>query len=251
MAELTDIVAHRPYPLPSGPWIMKQTWVDLMFAHWRVPASELVLRIPAELELEEFDGSPWLGIAPFEVRGLRPRGVPGLPLASHFPELNVRTYVRFGGKPGVFFFSLDAGSTLAVEAARALYRLPYFKASMRIRREGEWIRFKSRRVQRGGATFSARYRPVGPGFQAEPGTLDHFLVERYCLYTGKLGPRIFRVDIHHPPWQLQRAEAVLDENTMADANGLRIPEEAPILHFSHSQPTLVWPPELLLRRERH
>ncbi len=250
MAELTDIAWHRPYPLPDTPWIMKQTWVDLLFAHWRVPAAELRSHIPPELVLEEFDGSAWLGIAPFEVCGLSPRFVPPLPLVSHFPELNVRTYVRRDDKPGVFFFSLDAGSRLAVEAARALFRLPYFKATMQVRREGEWIRFRSRLVQRGGASFSARYRPMGPVFEAEPGSLDHFLVERYCLYTGRLGPRIFRVDIHHPPWQLQRAEAVLDENSMAEANGIHLPADAPLLHFSRRQPTLVWAPELVVRRDR-
>jgi len=247
--ELTGIVAHRPYPLPDAPWIMQQTWVDLLFAHWRAPASELRRRIPAELELEEFDGSAWLGIAPFEVVGLHPRLLPPLPLASRFPELNVRTYVRYGGKPGVFFFSLDAGSTLAVKTARAFFRLPYFRASMHIRREGEWLRFRSRRVQRGGAAFTARYRPLGPGFEARPGTLEHFLIERYCLYTGLLGPRIFRVDIHHAPWPLQRAEAVIDENGMAEASGLRLPDEPPILHFARRQPTLVWAPELVARRD--
>ncbi len=250
MGELTEIVSHRPYPLPAGPWIMKQTWVDLLFAHWRVSASELQRRIPPELELEQYDGSCWLGVAPFEVCGLHPRGLPPVPFASHFPELNVRTYVRRDGKPGVFFFSLDAGSTLAVEAARALYRLPYYRATMRVRREGEWIRFRSRRVQRGGASFSARYRPVGPVFEASPGTLEHFLVERYCLYTGLLGPRIFRVDIHHPPWELTRAEAIIDENSMAEANGIRVSADAPILHYSRRQPTLVWPPELVVRRDR-
>ncbi len=248
MAELTDITWHRPYPLPDAPWIMQQTWVDLLFAHWRVPAAELRPRIPPELELQEFDGSAWLGIAPFEVRDLRPRLLPALPLVSHFPELNVRTYVRQGAKPGVFFFSLDAGSALAVEVARALFRLPYFRATMRIRREGEWLRFRSRRVQHGGARFAARYRPAGPVFEATPGTLDHFLVERYCLYTGLLGPRIFRVDIHHPPWQLQRADAVLDENGMAEAAGIRVSAGAPILHFARRQPTLVWAPELVARR---
>ncbi len=248
--ELTDMVRHRPYPLPAAPWIMKQTWVDLLFAHWRVSAAELRGRIPAELELEEYDGSAWLGIAPFEVCGLHPRFVPPFPVVSRFPELNVRTYVRRDDKPGVFFFSLDAGSALAVEAARAFFRLPYFRATMRIRREGEWIRFRSRRVQRGGASFSARYRPLGPVFEAEPGSLDHFLIERYCLYTGLLGPRVFRVDIHHPPWQLQHADAVLDENSMAESNGIHLPGDLPLLHFSRRQPTLVWAPELVVRRDR-
>lgn len=245
--ELTRNVAHRPYPLPDSPWIMKQTWVDLLFAHWRVSPAELRPRIPRELELDEFDGSAWLGIAPFRVEGLHPRLMPPLPFGSDFPELNVRTYVRRDDKPGVFFFSLDAGSRLAVEAARALYRLPYHKAAMSHGREGEWIRFRSRRLERGGAEFAARFRPVSEGLEAKAGTLEHFLVERYCLYTGALGPRIFRVDIHHPPWQLMRAEAEITVNTMASAAGLTLPADAPILHFSRRQPTLIWAPQLVAR----
>ncbi len=247
-SELTRIVAHRPYPLPDGPWIMAQTWVDLLFAHWRVSAAELRPRIPVGLELEEFDGSAWLGIAPFQVTGLHPRFAPPLPLpGSRFPELNVRTYVRRDDRPGVYFFSLDAGSTLAVEAARALFRLPYFRATMQHQREGDWVRFRSHRTLRGGADFAARYRPVGEVFDARPGTLDHFLIERYCLYTGALGPRIFRVDIHHPPWQLWRAEADIETNTMAAAAGITLPADPPLLHFSLRQPTLVWAPVLVAR----
>lgn len=246
--DLTRIVAHRPYPLPHGPWIMKQTWVDLLFAHWRVDAAELRARIPAELELDTFEGAAWLAVAPFKVVALHPRGLPALPfLGSRFPELNVRTYVTRDGKPGVFFFSLDAGSALAVEAARTFFRLPYYRAHMRHTVEGESIRFTSRRLQRNGAELAARYRPVGEVFEAQPGTLDHFLIERYCLYTGLLGPRIFRVDIHHPPWRLQRAEATIERNTMASAAGLPLPDQPPILHFSRRQPTLIWAPALVAR----
>ena len=178
--DLTKITAHRPYPLPDGPWIIRQTWVELLFAHWRVPAAQLRPRVPLELALDEFDGSAWIGIAPFRVVGLHPRLLPPIPLASHFPELNVRTYVSREGRPGVFFFSLDAGSTLAVEAARSLFRLPYYRATMQHMRDREWIRFRSHRSLREGVAFAARYRAMGPVFEAQPGTLDHFLIEFCC-----------------------------------------------------------------------
>jgi uncharacterized protein YqjF (DUF2071 family) len=113
-----EAVAHRPWPLPSGPWIMAQTWHDLLFAHWSVRSETLRRLVPSELALDTFDGSCWVAVAPFHMSGIRLRGLPALPGLSRFPELNVRTYVTLGGKPGVYFFSLDAGSLPAVWAAR-------------------------------------------------------------------------------------------------------------------------------------
>ncbi|MBX6364180.1 MAG: DUF2071 domain-containing protein [Gemmatimonadetes bacterium] len=245
-SEITDVVAHRPYPLPESPWVMEQTWTHVLFAHWRVPVAELRRLVPPELEVEEFDGSGWLGIVPFDTEGLRPRGLPPLPFVSRYPELNVRTYVRHDGIAGVYFLSLDSGSALATLGARTLYRLPYYNAVMHVADEGNRVRVQSRRND-GTAAFSARYWPVGAVFEAQPGTLEHFLIERYCLYTGALGPRIFRVDIHHLPWPLQAAAAEIDVNTMTRPIGIELPPEPPVLHFSRSQRTLIWPPELVAR----
>src|SRR4051795_4757016 len=148
-------VTHRPWPLPSGPWVMAQSWIDLLFAHWPVDAEQLRAIVPASIPIDTFDGTAWLGITPFELTGLRPRGLPAL---SRFPELNVRTYTMLGGKPGIWFFSLDAGSLAAVWGARLTYRLPYFKARMGIAREGR-IRYRSVRA---GARLEAAYEPTGP-----------------------------------------------------------------------------------------
>lgn len=240
-SELLRHVAHRPWPLPSGPWIMFQSWQNLLFVHWRVEARELRSLVPEALILEEHDGSAWLGQTPFLLTGLRPRLLPPVPFVSEFPEMNLRTYVRVGSKPGIFFFTLEAASRVAVLAARLTYRLPYRLADMTIRPEGEWIRYRSRRVGKEDAEFVGRYRPVGETFEPAPGTREHFLTERYALYTV-VGDRILRGDIHHPPWRLRKAEAHIDRNTIPAAHGIRVLDAEPLLHFSARQDTLIWPP---------
>src|SRR3954454_15825843 len=125
-------LAHRPWALPDARWVMAQSWVDLLFCHWPVDEAQLRPHVPASLPLDRFEGRAWLSITPFEVQGTRPRGALPPPVLSRFPELNVRTYVVRDSKPGIWFFSLDAASALAVAAARTLYRLPYFRARMRI-----------------------------------------------------------------------------------------------------------------------
>jgi uncharacterized protein len=167
-------VAHRPYPPPSGQWVMAQVWHDLLFAHWPLPVEELRGRVPPELELDTFEGSAWVGIVPFRMSGIRPRQLPALPWLSAFPELNVRTYVTVGGLSGVYFFSLDAGNPLAVALARAIFRLPYFRARMKLTRVEGGVRYASRRTHSGTPTAELRswYRPTGPAFIATAGSLE-------------------------------------------------------------------------------
>ena len=233
-------VRHRPWPLPKGHWVMAQTWQDLLFAHWRLPTSVVRPNVPGELPLDEFDGSAWVGVTPFRLTGLRARWTCPLPVFSSFPELNVRTYVTVGGKPGIHFFSLDAGSALAVTAARRFYRLPYFWSEMSARSQGDEVEYRSRRRGNAGARFAARYRPEGPELRTRPGTLEHFLTERYCLYAIDEGV-VLRADIHHPPWPLQAAAATLHENTMSPP-GIEL-EGRPLLHFAARQDVLIWAPE--------
>jgi uncharacterized protein YqjF (DUF2071 family) len=235
-ASVTEKTEHRPWPLPAGPWVQAQTWVDLAFLHWRLDPDELARLVPPTVELETFDGAAWLGITPFLLTGFRVRGMPPLPRVSTFPELNVRTYVRHGEKPGIWFFTLDAASTLAVEAAKRLYRLPYSRARMSYERNGDHVDYDSARA---GATFCARYRGDGDLFHAEPGSLEHFLTERYCLYTED-GGRLYRAEIHHPPWDLQHGEAQIDLNTMAP---VKLPDEEPHVLFSPRQDMVAWPLE--------
>jgi uncharacterized protein YqjF (DUF2071 family) len=219
---------------------MAQTWYDLLFAHWPVSADDLRRIVPRSLAIDTFQGQPWLAVTPFGMRGVRLRGLPPLPGVSAFPELNVRSYVTLDGVPGVYFFSLDAGSRLAVAVARRWYALPYHHAHMSMRPAGDWIVYTSRRAD-GRAEFRARYRPAGPAFEAAAGSLEAWLTERYCLYTTKAG-RTYRADIDHVPWALRPAEAEIEVNTMAAAAGIRLPSIPPRLHFAGRQDVVAWAP---------
>ena len=243
--EILEQIAHRPWPMPPGPWLMTQTWNDLLFAHWPVSAAAIRARVPASVEIDRFDGTAWLGIVPFHMTNVTPRFVPALPWVSAFPELNVRTYVTVGGKPGVFFFSLDAGNPLAVGTARALLNLPYFSAAMSVDVRDGLVTYTSRRPSTPAAEFAARYRGLGDRNPPPRGTLEYFLTERYCLYAVDHARRGYRLEIHHPPWALESGEAEIALNTMADAAGVRLPSTAPLLHFSKRQDAVCWGPQRL------
>jgi uncharacterized protein YqjF (DUF2071 family) len=227
---------------------MTQSWHNLLFAHWPIDAAQLRTKVPRGMEIDLHEGQAWIGVVPFRMTNVAPRFVPALPWVSEFAELNVRTYVRVGGRPGVYFFSLDAESVLAVTAARSLLHLPYYTAQMTARVDDAGrIEYRSHRVDSDGqpADFVARYRAVGPVFEALPGTLEYFLTERYCLYNVDDRFRAYRLDIHHLPWQLQRAEADIELNTMTTAAGVRLPSMAPLLHFSARQDMVAWAPTTL------
>jgi uncharacterized protein YqjF (DUF2071 family) len=231
---------HRPWPLPSRRWLMAQTWEELLFAHWPVDAEVVRPLLPNGLSVDERDGSAWLGITPFEISGLRLRGTWPLPGASRFPELNVRTYVTAEEKPGIWFFSLDTSNRLAVEAARRLFRLPYYHARLRLERRGERIECdNARRGAERPHVFSASYRPTGDVFEPEPGSLEYFLTERYCLYSAD-EQGLHRAEIHHLPWQIRPAEASIELNTMPP-EGLGVPSAEPLCHLAESQDVVIWP----------
>lgn len=237
-------VSHRQWPVPSRPWVLKQAWNDLLFAHWPVARDRLREIVPSFLEIDTFDNEAWVTVAPFKLSDLSPRGVPALPWISAFDEINVRTYVLYDGIPGVYFFSLDANSVSAVVGASTLYHLPYFLADIQMRADRGKVFYRSSRSS-GAAVFEAEYAPAGPLFQAERGTLAFFLTERYCLYTQDAAGNAYRVDIHHRPWQLHDAEAHITVNTMAVAARLQVPAVTPVLHFARRQEVLTWMPRLL------
>jgi uncharacterized protein len=253
-AELLDVAArqarslqvtdHRPWPLPERPWVLAETCRDQLFAHWRVSAAALREHLPEDVGVDEHDGFAWLGVTPFAVDGLRVRGLLPVPVASSFLELNVRTYVTYGDRPGIWFLSLDASSRLAVEAARRLYRLPFFRAAITMQRQAGRVDYDC--AHDDGRAFSGSYRPIGESRAAAPGSLEHFLTERYCLYTENRG-RLFRADIHHRPWPLQPADAAIERNT-TPPDWLRL-EEEPLLLYSASQDVVLWPLEQVTRRD--
>ena len=226
----------------NKPWLMSQTWNDLLFAHWPVDKQVLRERVPASFELDLFDGHAWIAVVPFHMTNVSPRFVPVLPWISAFPEMNVRTYVTVGGKPGVYFFSLDADNPAAVAAARTLLNLPYYTATMDVRvGEDGNVRYESRRAS-SSAEFSARYRGLGDPRTPVPGTLEYFLTERYCLYAIDHTHHAYRLDIHHPLWTLEHGACEIAVNTMAVAAGIRLPDTAPLLHFSKRQDMVCWAP---------
>lgn len=231
----------RPWPPPAGGWLMFQRWHDLLFAHWRVPVEALRALVPRELPLDLFEGEGWVAVTPFWMSGVRLRGLPPFPGVSRFPELNVRTYVVLDGKPGVYFFSLDAANPLAVAAARQFFHLPYHQARMSADPFGEGISYRCERDRPVPAAFEGWYAPASSAFQAVPGTLEHFLAERYCLYTVRDDGRVHRAEVDHDPWPLQRARAEIRRNTMAQAAGLPITGD-PVLHFAKQLDVRVWAP---------
>ncbi|MCB9706722.1 MAG: DUF2071 domain-containing protein [Myxococcales bacterium] len=243
--EIPRAAEHRPWPLPARPWVMTMSWLDLLFAHWPVPAAALRAVVPASLELDLFEGEAWLGVVPFWMDNVGARGLPYLPGVKRFPELNVRTYVRAAGKPGVFFFSLDATSAFAVAVARATFHLPYFRAKITTGWEEGWVGYASERTHRGApaGALRGRYRPLGEVYSARPGTLERWLTERYCLYAVDRQGRALRGEIHHAPWPLRRAEAELEVNTVAEHTGLRLAGAPRHLHFVDRIDVVAWLPE--------
>jgi len=195
---------HRPWPIPAGAWRWRQSWRDLLFAHWPVAPAVLRALVPTSLELQQFDGVAWLGLVPFRMAGVMRRPWPDLPWVSAFPELNVRTYVNLDGKPGVWFLSLDASNALAVWAARRFFHLPYYRARMALTKDAGGFRYSSVRA---GAEFLATYSPTSEPYQAAHGSLEHWLTERYCLYASAPDGSIWRNEVHHHPWPLQTARA--------------------------------------------
>jgi uncharacterized protein YqjF (DUF2071 family) len=236
-------VAHRPWPLPGREWTWRQSWLDLLFAHWPIAASAIRPLVPRELQVQEFDGTSWIGVVPFRMAGVTRRPLPELPWLSAFPELNVRVYVQCDGQPGVWFLSLDASNPLAVWAARRFFYLPYHRAAMSITEKDGVFHYSA---QRSGAEFEASYRPTSDVYRSLPGSLEHWLTERYCLYASSPKGVLVRNHVHHLLWLLQRAEATFTRNTMLKAHGLSIPTSAPVLHFAKRLDVAVWNAERVM-----
>jgi len=222
-------------------------WHDLLFMHWAVDPGLLRPLMPDGLELDLFEGMAWIGVVPFYMTGVGPRFFRWLPYLSAFVELNVRTYVTTENKPGVWFFSLDATNRVAVQAARLLFFLPYFRAQMRTVHRDDWIYYKSRRIHCGAppATYMARYRPVGPVYYSTRGTLEYWLTERYALYAADARSRIWRCEISHQRWPLQPAEAQVADNTMTMQLGFELPHDRPLLHVARRLDVVAWAPSLV------
>ena len=234
---------------PDQPVLLLQNWNHLLFLHWEVPAGELQRLVPPELTIDTFDGKAYAGLVPFTMTGVRPVLTPPLPWISDFHEINVRTYVHRNGRdPGVWFFSLDASSAIAVAAARALYKLPYFHSHMSFRVSKDpvpIIDFTSQRNDPRGqspANSHIRYQPMeGIVTKASPGTIEHFLIERYILYSIDDEHRLHRARVHHQPYPVQRADVLELDETLIWAAGIRRSEATPLRHYVAEVKVKVYP----------
>lgn len=207
-----------PTRRPPGANAGTQRWRDLAFVHWEVPVAALRPHVPARLELDTWEGRAFLGLVPFAMRDIRPSWLPR-PMAQDFLETNLRTYVHQGGRePGVWFFSLEASSWLAVIAARLGWALPYHHARMSMVREGERLDYATER-RRDGARALVSWTPGRRLGASEPGTVEHFLLERYVLYAER-GGRLYRGRVHHPAYVARTATLHRMEETLAAAAGL-------------------------------
>lgn len=229
----------RVWDVPNQPWVMRMTWSELLFAHWPVDPMLLLPMLPKGLQLDIREDTAWIGVVPFLMSDVAPRCCPSVPIFSRFLELNVRTYVTFDGKPGVWFFSLDAANRIAVRVARTTFSLPYMDASMSLTKdESGTIAYQSKRTHRGEspANFEANYQAIGETFYAQTGTLEHRLTARYCLYSADRNTRLYRGEINHAPWRLSPAKWVERVNTMCDPLGIKLAGQP---HLLFAQPITV------------
>lgn len=228
---------------PDGRPAIRMTWQTLLFAHWRLAPETLRPLVPQPLEIDTFDGVAWVGLVPFTMPGFRSTALPWIPTMGSFHECNVRTYVRHRGEPGVLFFSLDAASRIAVWTARRFWRLPYFFARIALQREGDLVRYSLDRVADSAARLRCGWRAGPARAPARPGDLDHFLTERYMLYTLDSQGRLVRGRIWHQPWPLRDAELIELDDGLVSAAGITVPEESPVVFCANRIDVEAWPLE--------
>ncbi|GGN87763.1 hypothetical protein GCM10009030_06750 [Haloarcula pellucida] len=213
--------------------LLRMDWRDVGFVHWPVDPETVAATLPDGVTVDTYDGRAWLGVVPFEMADIRPRGSP---IGRSFGELNLRTYVTDGETPGVYFYNLDADDRLSVGIARRFFELPYYRASMEIARRDDEVRFRSRRTdaRAPSANFDATYGPAvgAEPHPPEPGSLEAFLVSRYRFYVADGDGRIYYADIDHDPWPLQDGTAELRRNDLFAANGFETPAVDPVVYYS-------------------
>lgn len=242
--DLLEFTEHRPLPLPHGPWLVSQRWREVLFAHWAVKPGVVRDLLPGRVELDLLEGAAWVSIVALQVTDMRVRNLPAIPGAGRFPQLNLRTYVRHRGEPGVYFFSADIGSRMAAKAAGTLYRLPVHSASLKAETGADgWTDFRGHRHDQAEADISMRYRGFGPVLGNDGNSVDAWLTERYVMFAADKAGELYRGDIHHMPWSLQQGEAEIQVEGISRAAGFRLDAEPSLLHFAERQDALIWPPD--------
>lgn len=239
-AELDRIAPTRR---PERPASGTQRWRELLFVHWTFPIEEVRRLVPEPLQIDAWDGRGWVGAVPFVMEDIRASWMPrGAEL--DFLETNLRTYVHHDGVPGVYFFSLEASSWLAVQAARAGWSLPYHHATMETKRTGDRFVYRSSRREMDGASFYAEWELGEVLGASAPGTLEHFLLERYVLYSLSRTKRLMQGRVHHVPYPAQRARVTRIEQDLVAAAGFGLERGCPpeTVHYAEGVDVEVFGP---------
>lgn len=231
---------HRPWPLPDSPWVSRQSWRDLFFLHWPISVAAVRNLVPDSLNIQEFNGTSWLSVVPFRIADLSLRYCPPVPGLSYFPELNLRLYVERDGKPGVWFLSLDAANYLAVKAARWLFYLPYYYSRFSLAWSKKTMEYHCARIGDVEINFHAEMTFDGAPSEPSPGTLEHWLSERYCLYSAAPDGTLYRGEIHHLPWPLQTASAIIRTNDLFKPHKIELNQPPELVQFSKRQDVIFW-----------
>jgi len=226
---------------PSGPWLWSQSWRDLLFCHWQVPAPLLQRHLPDRLQIDTHSGMGWVSAVAFRITGVRRRWLPSVPPVSSFLELNLRTYVLHDGEPAICFLSIHAGKRSVVRLARWFTPLPYRFANIRYARRPERFRFQSSCLDNlGDIVFDIVFAPVSAQRLAPPGSLDAWLLERYCLYAADKKGSLFRTVVQHPPWQYSEPATRITANNIGRPFGLDLSRTPELTHFSPGVHALIW-----------
>ncbi|WP_156291039.1 YqjF family protein [Oceanobacillus salinisoli] len=238
---LLNVTEHRPFPLPSKRWIMRQSWKNIAFFHW--PTSPNLLRswVPSSLEIDTFHGHAWVSLVVFDMENIHLRGIPSHSLTPAFSEVNLRTYVIYNGIPGVYFLSIDVDNWASSKIAKRWFRLPYHDASISIEPSQHSYHFECIRNGQTNIKGEGSITPLRDIYAADRGSLDYWLMERYRMYCTDKRSNLFKTDIHHQPWELQKAESEIHRNTLLEKWNIGVKENYPaVSHFSKKLDTLFW-----------
>ena len=241
---------HRPWALPRRSWLWSQQWRSLLFAHWSLSEEAVRPHVPTRLEIDTKDNAAWVSVVGFRMSHVRPRRLPSLPPVSNFLELNLRTYVRLDGRPGVFFLSIHASKRLAVRVAKWFSPLPYAYARMDCSQKKGEYRFQCDSAEQAGAIFAAHYQPASEVYTASGDSLTEWLLERYCLYAGNSSGALVSTEVHHAPWAVQDVILEISSNTLGRPFGLNLSPTPDQVHFSPGVNALAWSFERVANQSR-
>lgn len=196
--EILHTTEHRPWKLPLGNWKFYQEWNNAIFMHWQVNLHELEKFVPKELEIDLYDGKPWVSLVAFTMEKIRPRNLPAFPPISDFDEINIRTYVKSNNKTGVYFLSIEGGNKLSCKIAKGISELPYRYSRMK-RSNHQYVSNNPETNDKLKVKFL-----VGSDIEHKNG-LDRWLTERYALFQDA-EKSINEYEIHHIEWPIKDIE---------------------------------------------